>query len=85
VTVVNNVANWANASGTTATKVNANIVTFPAATADWGTIIAFSVWDTLTGGNFLWWGSVNAPTGKIINSGDTLSFPASTGLTFTLD
>ena len=85
VAVTNNVANWANASGATATKVNANIITFPQATADWGTIVAFAVMDASTAGNFLWWGAVNAPSGKVINNGDTLSFPATTGLTFTLD
>src|SRR5205085_11421592 len=69
VAVTNNVANWANASGATATKVNANIITFPQATADWGTIVAFAVMDASTAGNFLWWGAVNAlntPPGKVI-------------------
>jgi hypothetical protein len=86
VVVTNNVANWANASGTTATKNNANIITFPAATGgNWGTIVAFGIMDASTAGQLLYWGAVNAPSGKVINDGDTLSFPASTGLTITED
>lgn len=83
--MVNNTANWPNASGATATKNNANAVTFPQATGDWGTIVAFGIFDASSGGNLLWWGAVNSPAGKVINNGDTLSFPATTGLTFTLD
>jgi hypothetical protein len=88
VAVTNNVANWPNASGTTATKVygGASAVAFPAASGgNWGTIVAFSICDAATAGQMLWWGAVNSPTGKVINDGDTLSFPVTTGLTFTLD
>jgi hypothetical protein len=83
--VTNNVANWANAAGTTATKHNFTVITFPQATADWGTLVAFGVLDAATAGNLLMWGALNAPSGKVISNGDTLSLPASTGLTLTLD
>lgn len=57
--------------------LNDALVTFPTATADWGTITHVGIWDAASGGNllvrFVW--SVG-PT--LVTSGQTVSFPAST-------
>jgi len=37
------------------TVANANVIAFPGATADWGTAIAFGLFDALTTGNLLAW------------------------------
>lgn len=44
-------------------------ITFPAATANWGTITHVAVLDALTSGNVLFWGAVT--TSKTIETGDT--------------
>jgi len=50
-------------------------ITFPQATAAWGTIVAFALFDN--SGNMLWYGNLTAS--KTINTGDQLTF-ASGGL-----
>ena len=37
---------------------NSAAVTFPAATADWGTVTHFSLWDASSAGNCLWKGAL---------------------------
>ena len=49
-------------------------VTFPAATANWGTITHVALMDASTGGNVLFHGSVT--TSKTIESGDTFQISA---------
>lgn len=44
-------------------------VTFPTASANWGTITHVAVMDQSTGGNVLFWGAVT--TSKTIDNGDT--------------
>lgn len=61
---------------------NAQTITFPTATANWGTVVAAALFDAVTAGNMLIWGDLT--TSKAVNTGDTLSFPASS-ITFTLD
>ena len=53
---------------------NANDITFVQATADWGTVVAFAVFDAITGGNMLWWGDLTTP--KTIESGEQAKFAA---------
>jgi hypothetical protein len=53
---------------------NASDITFTEATASWGTVVAFSLMDALTGGNMLYWGDLTAS--KTIDSGDTAKIPA---------
>jgi len=53
-------------------------VTFPQATAPWGTIVAFALFDQL--GNMLYYGMLSAS--KTINTGDQLTFAAG-GITVT--
>ena len=48
-------------------------VTFPQATADWGTITHIGIMDLTAGGNMLWHGALTTP--KTVNSGDTLKIP----------
>lgn len=49
-------ADWNAASGTgPSTTTNANGLSFVTATADWGTVIAFGLFDAPTGGNLMDW------------------------------
>lgn len=66
------VAFAAASGGTSATNAT---VTFPAATANWGTITHVAVMDAATSGNVLFWGAVT--TSKTIETGDT--FQVSSG------
>jgi len=47
---------------------NSADVTFPQATADWGTIVAVGIFDSSSGGNLLAWGTLTAS--KTVNNGD---------------
>ena len=60
---------------------NSGIITFPAATANWGTVTHFGVWDAVTAGNYLGSGAVT--TAKAVTSGDTARFAAN-ALTITV-
>lgn len=71
---------WSAASGTT--KATNATVTFPAASASWGVVTHFGIFDASSAGNLLGWAALTAS--KTVDSGDTLSF-ASTALTVTLD
>jgi hypothetical protein len=53
---------------------NSSLITFTTATASWGTITAFGIFDQLSGGNLLYWGQI---TDKLIDNGDTATFAAS--------
>jgi hypothetical protein len=68
--VTNNATNWpAAASGA---KANGTEIIFTTATGNWGTVVAFSIMDDPTAGNFLYWGDVTP--NKAINTGDTAKF-----------
>jgi hypothetical protein len=53
---------------------NANAITFPTATASWGTISHFAIMDAATSGNMLAHGALTAS--KVIGNGDTATFAA---------
>lgn len=53
-------------------KSNGTAITFPTATASWGSLGYFIVMDAASGGNFLGGGSLAAP--KTIDNGDTAEF-----------
>ena len=53
---------------------NANAITFVEATASWGNITHFALYDHLTAGNMLAHGALT--TAKTIDNGDTASFAA---------
>lgn len=69
-------------ASTTGTTSNSVDITFPVATAGWGTVNYVGVFDAATGGNLLFWGALTAS--KTIANGDT--FKITTGsLTVSLD
>ena len=80
VAVTNDATNWPAASG--GSKSNGTDIVFPTATADWGTVVAFAIFDASTAGNMLVWG--NLTQSKAIYNGDTARFAAG-DLTITLD
>lgn len=83
VAVPNDAASWPNATGSSpATKNNAATITFPTATAAWGTVTSFYIVDAGTAGNVLYGGDLT--TAKAIASGDTASFAAN-AITITED
>lgn len=61
-------ANWTAASATDGLTDNASAITFPTPTANWGTVVAFGIFDATSGGNLLVWGPITP--NKTINNGD---------------
>ncbi len=53
---------------------NVSTVTFPTATADWGTVTGFGLFDASTSGNLRMWGVISP--NKVVSNGDTASFAA---------
>ena len=72
VSVTNNATEFPAASG--GTKANANAITFPEATASWGTVTHIGIHDASSSGNLLMHGALSSS--KAIGSGDTLSIAA---------
>lgn len=65
--VTNNATNFP--ASTDGTKSNGAEIVFPEATASWGLVSGFAVFDAATGGNMLFYG--NLGTAKTFGSGDT--------------
>lgn len=78
--VTNNATNWPAASG--GAKANGTDIVFVTATASWGTVTHFAIFDAATSGNMLGWGALAAS--KAIGNGDTAQF-ATGELDITLD
>lgn len=76
-------ADWNASSGGSIS--NANDITFPEATGNWGTITHFALFDAISGGNMLAHGSLT--TSKTIESGEIAKFAGGTpgDLVLTLD
>lgn len=74
VAVIRTGAGWNAATGALALTDNTGAVTFPAATASWGTVTHFAIHDAATVGNILYWADV--AIAKLISSGDTAVFAA---------
>lgn len=84
VAVASSLANWAGtqgsgtsvaSSGTSGTTSNNNTITFPAPTANWGTITGIGIFDASTAGNLLFYGAL--AQSKTVNNGDAApNFPA---------
>jgi|SRR6185295_4353653 len=55
--VTNNATNFPASSG--GAKSNGVEIAFVQASADWGTVVAFGIWDDPTAGNLLYWGAVS--------------------------
>lgn len=92
VAVTSALANWAGtqapasttaSSGTTGTTSNNGTVTFPAPTANWGSITHFGIYDASTAGNLLIYGALTVA--KTVNSGDAAPSFAAAALTFQID
>lgn len=92
VSVSSALANWAGtqssgstaaSSGTGGTTSNNGTITFPAPTANWGTITSIGILDASTGGNLLLYG--NLGTSKTVNNGDAAPSFAAAALTFQID
>lgn len=48
-------------------------IAFPTASASWGTVVAFGIFDAASAGNLLVWGDLT--TSKLVGNGDTARFP----------
>lgn len=76
-------ANSTNFPAASAGSIALNVSTsFVTATASWGVVTQFGIFDASTSGNLLAWGDLTAS--KTVDSGDTVSFAAG-ALTITLD
>ena len=73
----NTLANWAGtqsagsttaSTGTSGTTSNNNTVTFPAPTANWGSVVGVALMTLPTGGAMHWYGDLTTP--KTVNNGD---------------
>lgn len=69
--VTNNATNWPAASG--GQKLNGTRVDFVSPTANWGTVVAFGIYDASSGGNLL--ASATLAVSKTLNTGDPVYFP----------
>jgi hypothetical protein len=67
---------------------NTALIQFPTATANWGTVTGFGLWNAVSSGNLLWYGILtdqnNNPLPKTVTAGDIFQIPVS-NLTLTLD
>lgn len=63
---------WSVTGTTYATNINALI--FPTASANWGTVVGFGIFDAVSGGNLLIFDQLL--TQRIVNNGDTAEFLA---------
>lgn len=73
VSVANNTTNFPTITAP-ASKSNGTAVNFPIATAAWGSVVAFGIYDASTGGNLLFWGDLT--TARSVLTGDTPRFAA---------
>lgn len=62
------------ATGTQGLTENINTITFPTATADWGTVVGAAWMDAPSAGNMLYFNSL--AVSKTVNTGDVLKFNA---------
>jgi hypothetical protein len=70
VAVTNNATNWPAASARA--KSNGVAITFPVASASWGTATHFVIYDASSGGTFVAWGALSGAT--TIGNGVQCSF-----------
>ncbi len=70
---VSTTSQW-NAPGVGGLTDNINAQAFATATANWGTVTHFGIFDAATAGNLLFHGALTAS--KVVNSGDTIQFAA---------
>lgn len=91
VAITASLSNWAGtqsagstttSSGTSGTTSNNNVITFPTATADWGTVNCFGYMSASSGGTLIFYAVLTSP--RSITNGSTGSFAAA-ALTFQVD
>jgi len=73
-------SDWDPAAG--GSKANSSVVTFPDATADWGVVTHFGIFDAVSGGNLMGYGSLTSS--RDVKDGDIIKFTAG-NLTVSLD
>ncbi len=61
-------------AGASRATENTNAITFPQATASWGTVTHVGIYDAVTGGNYLGWSDLTVS--RAIGNGDTAEFAA---------
>lgn len=92
VAVTSSLANWAGtqsagsttaSTGSSGTTSNNIAITFPAPTANWGTITGMEIYDAATTGNPLAYGALT--TNKTVNNGDAAPSFVAGALTFQID
>lgn len=82
--LTNNTTNFTNATGSSpASKTTGAALTYPAPTANWGTVTHFGIFDASSAGNLLYWAALT--TSKTINNGDAAPSFAIGALTITED
>ena len=74
-------ANWAATSGTNGTTSNVAAINFGTASASWGTVTHYGIFDATSGGNLLVHGALTAS--KTVGSGDAFQISAG-GLVITV-
>lgn len=72
--VANSAAQFPAATGSPSRKTNANLLLFPTATADWGTVTQWAIYDAASAGNPLYYGTF--ASSRLIQSGDTATIAA---------
>lgn len=65
---------WEDVGSDPTTRQNDSDVQFPTASASWGSITHFGIWDAATNGNFIGGGILDET--KVVNENDSLRFPA---------
>jgi hypothetical protein len=75
VQVTNNATNFPAAAA--GLKQNGTAINFAQATADWGTVVAFGLFDAATSGNLLYWGWLGTDDGDLFTAtvADVLTAP----------
>lgn len=79
VAVTNNTTNFP--APTVGVIANGAAFTFPAPTANWGTVTHFELWDAASAGNRFYWGALTAS--RTVNNGDSAPSFAVSALTIT--
>lgn len=92
VGIAASLANWAGtqaaastvaSSGASGTTSNNSAITFPAPTANWGSVTSFGIYDAVSGGNLLFWGTLT--TAKTVNNGDAAPAFSAAALSIQID
>lgn len=81
VAVTNNTTNFP--APTTGSQANGTAVTFPAPTANWGTVTHWEFWDAASAGTRRYWASLGTP--RTVNNGDSAPSFAIGALTIAAD